>query len=222
MGLKINNSSIDRAIVDLYGDIGDEFGGITSDQIRKELAQIPSNKAIELHIHSGGGSFFEAVAIHSTLKQRKGEVHVVVDGLAASAASLIAMAGKTITMAKHSSMMMHEAEGGKSGRASAMRALADRLDAVNRDIVAIYSKRWKGTEAELVAALDAETWLSAEEAVAAGLADFVGESLAIAACLDNSRFHYKNVPQEILNAKATFPQLAEAEAVIDELFSETK
>jgi ATP-dependent protease ClpP protease subunit len=197
MGLKITNANGDRATVDLYGVIGDEYGGITADQFRKEVAAIPSKTPIDVHIHSDGGSFFDGVAMHSQLRQRTGEVNVIVDGIAASAASLVAMAGKTITMAKHSWMMIHEANGALHGRASDFRAAAERLEATNREIVSIYAGRWKGTEDELRAALDAETWLNAEQSVAIGLADSVSDSVAIAACV-NANMKFKNVPKALV------------------------
>ena len=200
MGLRITNTSGDRPAVYLYGVIGDEYGGITSDDFRKELAQIPSKQAIDLHIHSDGGSFFDGVAMHSAISQRKGAVNVVVDGLAASAASLVAMAGDSITMAKHSWMMIHEAHGAMRGRAADFRTAADRLDATNGEIMSIYANRWKGSSEELRAALDAETWLDAEQSVAMGLADNVGESLSIAACIDRT-FGYKHAPDALLRAE---------------------
>lgn len=219
MGLKITDNG-SRVSVDLYGVIGDEYGGITADSFRKELAQIPAKTPIDVHIHSDGGSFFDGVAMHSQLKQRKGDVHVIVDGLAASAASLVAMAGKTITMAKHSWMMIHEANGIMRGRASDFRAAAERLEATNREIMSIYSGRWKGTEDDLRNALDVETWYSADDSVGAGLADNVSDSLAIAACLDQSKFTYKNVPQLLLDAKLRCPEREKAAEVIAELFGE--
>ncbi len=219
MALKITNAG-DRPAVYLYGDIGDEYGGITSDQFRKELAQIPTKEPIDVHIHSDGGSFFDGVAMHSQLAQRKGAVSVIVDGLAASAASLVAMAGKTITMAKHSWMMIHEANGAMRGRARDFRAAADRLEATNAEIMSIYKNRWQGTEDALRAALDSETWLDAGAAMAAGLADSIGNEMAIAAHVDTSKFPYANVPQVILDSKLVFPRLASAESVLDQLFAE--
>ncbi len=220
MGLKITNAKGENPTVYLYGVIGDEYGGITSDQFRKALAEIPSKEAIDVHIHSDGGSFFDGVAMHSQLAQRKGAVNVIVDGLAASAASLVAMAGTSITMAQHSWMMIHEARGGMHGTAKDFRAAADRIAATNDEIVSIYSKRWNGTPDELRAALDAETWLDADACCSMGLADCVGETMAIAAHLGDSKFKYTNVPQVILEAKATFPRLSTAETVLAELFAE--
>jgi ATP-dependent Clp protease, protease subunit len=204
MSLTICNANSDRPSVYLYGVIGDEFGGTTSDQFRRDLTNIPSKKPIDLHIDSPGGDFFQGVAMHSLLTQREGRVDVTVDGLAASAGSLVAMAGRTITMSKFSSMMIHEAQANytPNGRATDHRKLADLLEAVNNTIVGIYSERWKGSEDDLRAALDAETWLFADDAVTNGLADGVSEALAIAAKADSLKvFNYKHVPDEVLNPK---------------------
>lgn len=215
MGLRITNAKGEKPCMYLYGVIGDEYGGITSDQFRKELAQIPSKEEMHLHIHSDGGSVFEGVAMFSQLSQRSGAVHVIVDGLAASAASFVAMAGRTITMAQHSWMMIHEAHGAMSGRAGDFRAAADRMDAINCEIIAMYSSRWKGTEAELRAALDAETWLDAEAAVACGLADCVSESMSIAACVSD-QFKYKKLP-EVLSKAGPSPAFLAREAELEKL-----
>ncbi len=215
MGLKVTNAKGENPTVYLYGVIGDEFGGITSDQFRKALAEIPAKQAIDLHIHSDGGSVFEGVAMHSQLSQRSGAVNVIVDGLAASAASFVAMAGKTIEMAQHSWMMIHEAHGSMNGRAGDFRAAADRMDAINAEIVSIYSQRWNGTEAALRAALDAETWLDAEAAVASGLADRISESMSIAACVD-ARFGYKKLPETLAKAGPS-PALLALEAELEKL-----
>ncbi len=215
MGLRISNSG-DTPNVYLYGVIGDEYGGITSDQFRKELSSIPAKSPLNLHINSDGGSVFEGIAIHSQLSQRKGAVNVIIDGLAASAASFVAMAGKSIAMAKHSWMMIHEAHGAMHGRASDFRSAADRLEAMNAEIMSIYSNRWKGSEAELRAALDAETWLDAESAVKSGLADRIGDSLSIAACVSDV-FKYRQIP-ETLN-QGPSPAMAARETELERLLS---
>lgn len=204
MGLNIKNASGDKAVVDLYGDIGDEWGGITDKQFRQELSAIPSKTPVELHINSGGGSFTQGLGMYNTLKQRKGEVHVVVDGLAASAASLIAMAGKTITMSASSWMMIHEARAGapvKEGRAADFRETADILDKANAEIVSIYTPRWNRTGEELQAHLASDLYMTASEALDYGLADSISEHLAIAAYADISKFKYKNVPKALLGGE---------------------
>ncbi len=218
MGLRITNANGENPTVYLYGVIGDEYGGITSDQFRKELAEIPAKSPINLNIHSDGGSVFEGIAMHSQLAQRKGPVYVTVDGLAASAASFVAMAGKTITMAQHSWMMIHEAHGAMHGRAGEFRAAADRLDAMNSEIMSIYSGRWKGSMDELRAAMDAETWMDAEATVAHGLADCIGESMSIAACVDSSLFKYENMPEMLAKAGPS-PAFLAREAELEKLIA---
>ncbi len=215
MGLKISNAKGETPCVYLYGVIGDEYGGITSDQFRKALAEIPTKQEMDLHIHSDGGSVFEGVAMFSQLSQRSGPVNVIVDGLAASAASFVAMAGRTIEMAQHSWMMIHEAHGSTGGRASDFRAAADLMEAINAEIVSMYSKRWKGTEAELLAAMDAETWLDAEAAVECGLADRISEAMSIAACVDD-RFGYKKLPEMLAKAGPS-PAFLAREAELEKL-----
>lgn len=204
MGLKITNAKQERPTVWLYGDIGAFFGGISADDFRKSLGEIPTTKEIELHIHSEGGIFFDGVAMHSALRQRKAPVHVIVDGIAASAASIVAMAGSTISMATHAWLMIHEARSGGEGTAKELRAEADRLDQINTEIVRIYSARWKGTDKELTKALNTESWYPADEAVAIGLADEIIDAPAIAAKFDPAKYSYKHTPEPLV-AKADEP-----------------
>jgi ATP-dependent Clp protease protease subunit len=221
MGLKITNAQAARPTVWLYGDIGEFFGGISADDFRKALNEIPTAKEIELHIHSEGGIFFDGVAMHSALRQRKGPVHVIVDGIAASAASIVAMGGTTVAMATHAWLMIHEARSGGEGTAEELRAEADRLDQINSEIVRIYGNRWKEDEKALVKALHAETWYPAEEAVAIGLADSIIDKPAIAARFDPAKYHYRHTPEPLV-AKADEPQvftLLEArKGIVTELF----
>lgn len=223
MRLTVANAASERPSMYLYGEIGDEFGGITSDMFRRELATVDAKKPIDLHLDTPGGSFFQGVAIHSQLTQRPGDVYVFVDGMAASAGSVVAMAGTTITMSKHSALMIHEARANFSpeGTAADHRKTADLLDAVNKTLIDVYSARWKGDPEDLRAQLSAETWYFAEAAVELGLADSVSESVAIAASVDVLKpFNYKRVPEELLDPHLRFPGLSHAEKVMAELFPE--
>jgi ATP-dependent protease ClpP protease subunit len=205
MGLKITNAKGDRATVGLYGVVGDELSGLSAKQFRAELATIPAKTPIDLHIHSEGGDFFDGVAIHNQLKQRHGEVSVFVDSMAASAASIVAMAGKTITMAKHSWMMIHEVHAGGFfyGNVDVWKKLLQdeipRMESLNEELQDFYSSRWNDSAGDLREAINRETWFTAEETVAAGLADSVGDQLAIAACVDLSKFKYRNAPKALAN-----------------------
>lgn len=223
MTLTVKNAASDRPSLYLYGEIGDEWGGITSDMFRKELAAIDTKKPLDLHIDTVGGNFFQGVAMHSLLTQRQGPVHVHVDGLAASAGSVVAMAGRTIQMARGSAMMIHEARLNymPDGRAEDHRKMADLLEAINSTIVGIYSKRWKGSEDELRSAIGAETWLFDDKAVELGLADSVAEALAVAARVgDVAKFKYLNVPKLVRESPPIPPGLAAIGDAVDELFPE--
>lgn len=168
-----NLASGTTAVIHIYNEIG--YWGTTAEDFIRELRGINAS-VIELHLNSPGGEAFEGIAIYNALKQHAAEVHVSVDSLAASIASVIAMAGDTITMATGSTMMIHNASGIEIGDAEALRAYADLLDVVSNNVAAIYTERAGGTIESWRAAMGAETWYTAEEAVAAGLADSVTPS----------------------------------------------
>ena len=197
MGLKVTVAAGGNPSVWLYGVIGDDYGGVTADEFRMALQEIPSKQDIDVHIHSEGGVYVDAIAMHSVLKSRAGKRNVFIDGLAASGGSVVAMAGTSIEMAEGAWMMIHEAHGAASGRAADFREAADRLDATNQQLVSIYKARWKGTEPELRKALADETWLRSDSAVISGLADKTVSSPAIAACIDREKFAYNRVPEEL-------------------------
>lgn len=218
--LKITNAADSKPVVWFYGEIGWDFN---ADDFRHALASVGDTSDIELRINSPGGSYSEAIAMHTNLVRRKGKTEVIVDGLAASGGSVVAMGGTTITMAQGSHMMIHQAHGATAGQAADFRKYADVLDSMNEQILQIYSKRWKGDGAALKAAVDAETWLTADEAVEAGLADGVGVSLALAAYVDTARFGYVKVPEELVAKPGVLPaSLASRKAIVDELFSESE
>lgn len=167
---KITNQASGPAMVSIFNEIGGPFG-VTAGDFVSELAAV--NGDIELHLNSPGGDVFDAVTIFNTLKQRKGTVSVVVDGLAASAASFIAQAASPgqLAMAPHAKMMIHDGFGAAMGNAADMRKTADLLDAISDDIAAMYAERsgkpqdyWRGL-------MRAETWFSDKQAVEQGLAD---------------------------------------------------
>lgn len=225
MGLRITNAATQKPVLWLYGVIGGHLGGITPEEMRNALNSLNSKQDIELRIHSEGGSYVDSIAMQSNLRRREGQVHVVIDGLAASGGSIVAMGGDTIEMAEGAYMMIHEARGGASNATAAdMRNYADMLDSTNNELVKIYSTRWKGSEKELREALDAETWLNPESAIELGLADTKSSQEALVAHVDAEKFHYNKVPQVFLDATETtidqFPLLNKAEKVLAELFPE--
>lgn len=166
----IRNVSASEAEIFIYDFIGE--WGVSANDLVRELAGLRTN-TITLRINSPGGDVFDGLAIYNAIRRHSATVNVFVDGLAASAASFIAMAGDTITMSRHSQMMIHEANGFVIGNAADMRKLADILDKSSDNIAAIYAGRAGGSLEDWRAAMMAETWYSDAEAVAAGLADSI-------------------------------------------------
>lgn len=187
--LRVENKAAEAAQIYLYDEIS--WWGISSAQFVAELNGITS-PSVDLFINSPGGDVNEGTAIYNALRRHGARVNIVVDGIAASIASVIAQAGDTITMQRGSMMMIHQAWGIAGGFASDMRAYADTLDLMTRSIAGIYQGRAGGTVDDWLAAMQANgengTWYSAEEAVTAGLADSVEGQMAAAAKVDLTIF----------------------------------
>lgn len=168
----------DEYKLSIYGSIGGWFSEANAESIRRKLNDIKAKK-IHVHINSGGGSAFDGVAICNMLKQHDSEVIVHVDGWAASAASVIAMAGDKIIMPSNTMMMIHQASTYEYGNADAFEKIAKDLRKIDTALAASYKKRFVGTDEELKQLLKDETWLTADEAVALGLADEVADEIEI-------------------------------------------
>lgn len=155
----------------LYDGIGGWFG-VEASYFVKELSQITSSNIV-LRVNSPGGDVYDALAIMNALKRHKAKITATVDGIAASAASFILMAADEVIMGKGSEIMIHDALIMAMGNAADMRAEAEFLDRISNTIAAVYTDRAGDTTEEWRERMVAETWYSAEEAVAAGLADSV-------------------------------------------------
>lgn len=169
---RIDNTAGGGAEVWLYDEIG-FFGVSAADFVTefKALGSVP----IDLHINSPGGAVFDGIAIYNTIRHHPAPVTVHIDGLAASAASFIAMAGDRVQIARNATMMIHDALGLCIGNAADMTELAGFLEKASDNIADIYAQRTGTSAADWRAAMRAETWYSADEAVAAGLVDGVAE-----------------------------------------------
>jgi ATP-dependent protease ClpP protease subunit len=152
----------------LYDDIG--WLGTTAKSFADEVRALDVDD-ITVHVNSPGGGAWDGIAIHNTLRDHRARVTVVVDGMAASAASVVAMAGDTVRMNRGAQMMIHGARGVAAGPAAVMAEAAAMLDKLSDAMAGIYAARAGGTVEDWRTAMDAETWYSAAEAVDAGLAD---------------------------------------------------
>lgn len=131
---------------------------------------------IDVHINSPGGFVYDGVAMFEALKSHPATVNMHVDGLAASAASFLAMAGDTVDIAKAGRMMIHDAQGIAIGSPADFREYADLLDAVSNDISGYYADRAGGSAEEWRGRMTATTWYSSAQAVESGLADQIAGS----------------------------------------------
>ncbi len=162
----------------VYGSIGGWFSENNAEAVRRKIQDVKAEK-IHVHINSGGGSAFDGVAICNQLKQHSAEIIVHIDGWAASAASVIAMAGDKIIMPSNTMIMIHQASTFEYGNADLFEKTARDLRKIDSALVASYKKRFVGTDEELKQLLKDETWLTAEEAVALGLADEIADEIEI-------------------------------------------
>lgn len=164
------------ATLRLYDPI-DSWGGywgVSAKEFATTLDSLEDDVSeIRLHINSPGGEVFEGIAILNQLRNHQARVVAVVDGLAASAASFIATGADEVVMGRNTELMIHDAWGICIGAAADMRDLAGRLDHLSDNIAGIYATKSGGTVEDWRAAMLAETWYSADEAVEAGLADRV-------------------------------------------------
>lgn len=174
----------------LYGSISDfSWWGdeVTPKQFKEDLDALGDIDVLKVFINSGGGDAFAGQAIHSMLKRHKAQVNVYVDGLAASIASVIAMAGDKVIMPRNAMMMIHNPWTWGFGDARAFREIADRLDKIRESLVVVYEGK-SGMERErIIELLDAETWMTADEAVEMGFADEIEESKPVAASIADGR-----------------------------------
>lgn len=137
---------------------------------QKVKATVVGQLPLTVHINSPGGSVTDALAIYSILRKHPGRVTAIVDGLCASAATLVALAADEIVMAEHSLMMVHNPWTVASGDAQQMRKTADTLDVASREMVALYTERTGVNPEKIAAIMGAETWFNSYEAVDAGFA----------------------------------------------------
>lgn len=168
-----NVADEDTTEVAIYEAIGGWWGMAASDFVA-EISKITTGN-IRVRINSPGGSVFDSIAIYNALVMHPANITTQVDSLAASGASIIAMSGDRIVMGVGSQMMIHDAMGVEYGNAAVMRDMADFLDKQSQNIAEIYehASRNEMSSDEWRALMLAETWMTAKEAVDAGLADEV-------------------------------------------------
>ena len=163
-------------LLNLFGDVGADFDA------RSVALQLSESKGpVHVRISSGGGSAFDGLAIYNLLVSSGREVTVDIDGIAASAASVIAMAGKPVRMSEAALLMVHNASSHVGGNSEQLREAADILDKLDGALAAVYARK-SGRPVEMIKPMmSAETWMSAQDALAAGLVDEITAGVKVAA-----------------------------------------
>jgi len=197
---------IDITIYDVIGD--GFFGGTSPREIMDALRKTPDARRINVFINSPGGSVFDAATIYNMLHQHKAHVTVHVDGLAASAASLVAMAGDDIIMAENAMMMIHDPWTITMGSAADIRKDADMLEKIEGTLVATYAARTGKTQKSIAAMMEAETWMTADEAVDMGFATEVVAAKRAAAFVSGASILFRHTPPQ-----AVLDQFAAGETI---------
>ena len=175
----------------IYDEIGpDDFGYVGVGSVMEQLNALGKGD-VTVRINSPGGAGDHGMAIYNALMRHDGKIHVIVDAVAASAASIVAMAGTTIEMAAASFMMIHNSWTFAVGDAGHLRGTADLLDKFDGIQINTFAARTKQTPEQVKQWLDAETWMTADEAVARGFADKIGQAFnGVAASIAHYRFRH--------------------------------
>ncbi|NBW14187.1 MAG: hypothetical protein EBR82_39930 [Caulobacteraceae bacterium] len=210
-----NSASGDSVEVSIYDEIG--FGGVTAKDFVAEVGKL-KGQHIDLRVNSVGGSVIEGAAIYNALRRHKGGLTVHVDGLAASMASVIAMAGEEVLMADNAMLMIHNPWSMSVGDANDLRKEADVLDKLKKTLVNAYTRKTGMDSTEISSLMDAETWLDATQAVAMNFADGIEDGIEAAASItpESARARFDNFSNSMarksaknIKAEETAPEVAE-------------
>lgn len=193
------NSPVEIFIFDQIGKSWFSNDGVSAKEFVTALAEY-QNRDLTVRINSPGGNVFDGLAIYNALKMHKGHVETRIEGLAASIAGVVALAGKQITMAESAMAMIHNPSMLAEGDADELRDKADMLDKIGNQLAGIYSARSGKTQDEALGAMNKTTWFTAQEAKDWGLVDEITAPLKAAAAFNLSAF--KNVPVALSNLPA--------------------
>ncbi|UTR05457.1 Clp protease ClpP [Alkalihalobacillus sp. LMS6] len=202
--LSVKNLTADSADIYFYGDIvSSEWGkwedsDTAPEDVREQLKQVEGVQNLNIYINSGGGSVFAGLAIYNMLKRHQAYKKVYVDGMAASIASIIAMAGDEINVPSNAFLMIHKPWAMNIGNSNDMRKLADDLDSIESGLLNVYEENLAdGVDMETVKQMvNAETWLNGKEAAEIFNLN-VGEANAIAASASDMLKKYNKVPSSL-------------------------
>jgi ATP-dependent Clp protease protease subunit len=216
----VNSAGKSKSVeISIYESIGQNWwgDGLTAKRFERDLKSFGEVANITLRINSGGGSVFEGNAIYNILRAHSASVHTIVDGVAASIASIIALAGDTIEMPENAMMMIHNPLNCICGNADALRKMAKDLDTIKDSIVNVYESRTGLARDKISTMMDEETWMTADKAVELGFADTVTKAVkAVASISEAAAAMYLHPPSHLLQ---TVPSNVTSEIMEDDNMS---
>lgn len=169
---------LEDGVLRLSGYVGDYYysDGFTASDVVMALAGVEDDAELPVHLNSGGGIATEGAAIHALLSARSGVTNIIVEGIAASAASLIAMAGHTVTMSAGAVMMIHDPSGATFGNSADHSKTIEALEALATAYARVYAQKSGKTTEECRQIMRDERWFTPEQAVEEGFADATTET----------------------------------------------
>jgi ATP-dependent Clp endopeptidase proteolytic subunit ClpP len=194
---RISAKADDTAEISIFGDIGGSFfsDGITAESFKADFDAVKDAKHINVLINSPGGNVFDGISIFNMLQKHREKVSVEVIGVAASAASLPALAGSSLKMHTGTFLMIHNPFAVAAGEAKDMRAMAGTLDKLTTEFVNIYEAHSDLSADDIRGYMDDTKWFTAEEAVDAGFADeSIADEIAASISIDPNQYAYKHIP----------------------------
>lgn len=191
-----NNGPAEICIYDRIGYDWWSGEGTEAKVFVEALKEIPMSQAITLRINSPGGNVHDGMLIYNRLAERRDHITVIVDGYAASIASVIALCGKELQMPRNTLFMIHDPWGMVEGNAAEMRKAADMLDKHRDAILSVYENKIDATKDEIISWMSAETWFTGDEAKTAGFADTITDEISFQACAETLSA-FKRVPEQL-------------------------
>ena len=215
-GYSIRAKAGDAAEIMIYDDVGDGFfGGVSAKQFADDLKALGRVSKIDLRLNSFGGDVFDGLAIYRQLVDHPARITAHIDGIAASIASVIAMAGNEIRISESGRVMIHNASGMAAGTSATMRDMAAILDTISASIADVYAARTGRKLPDIRDWMDKESWFDAPRAIELGFATTMAPNMRLAAKFDPFKHKFMNAPSDLLgrpNLEAASEKIARMKA----------
>jgi ATP-dependent Clp endopeptidase proteolytic subunit ClpP len=196
---RMEKKTEELAEIEIFDEI-DAYFGFGPKEFKEQFDAIKSAKKIKVLLNSPGGSVFDGMTIYTLIAAEREKVEIEVLGLAASISSIVALAGSRLTVAKGAYYMIHNPWTFAMGGAEDLRKTADILDKLKGEFVSIYREKSGLKDEEIIKMMDAETWMTSEEAMANGFADDeedYGQVAAKASAFSLTRYGFAHVPDPL-------------------------